>query len=552
MTRDTRGPRDPAGHKQKRTVGARVRRPARAAGGVVNLPGAAQAKEWRRLADELEAFLYVGDFNSALARFSPEIMASMFTEALPAPLQLRLRAVAAELFSYRGLDNKAAQIWKICSDPVQVLSRNDISARAKHALVVERYYAAREFETARKWAERIKDHCEDRGDILGTGIASYGLARCLMRQHKDVAAVYGECDFATTRFLRAVRVNELDSVTPEDSLFLRWRIGLVLLLHGYTRWTAGDVNAGMSRLLMAKWCLLGTGDPIALANANHSIGTILRSVGAPREALEVLKRARAAYQHADHHLNLARCLTNLGRVQKDLGDFDGAKESLEQALNEARRAENDRQKAETLVWLSWLHQEAKDAKWASMKEAEQWAKEAASMKLPSNAHIASEAAIALGHCELARHEAVAAEQNFLRALENADGRFPKVRIHAELSLAELYCSPRAKDLAKAISHYEKAKRDLESASTSYLQLKQQQVLRMIESFRSDVWSLTTDGLFRDGLKMAEDRLKAWALERVSQFEGSDRNRARRLGISPTGYKKMLTPKSPKKTESDST
>jgi tetratricopeptide (TPR) repeat protein len=201
-------------------------------------------------------------------------------------------------------------------DRNEVLADANLKARTKHALVVEALYSARDFDAARVASERILRHSNTKID---QGIAAYALARCHMREHRDDTEVYKACNLAAAKFLEHAGV-DADSFQPgAEPPFLRWRLGLLYLVKGFTRWNAGDPQTAMSRLLMAKWCLSKTNDFIGLANVDLTIGGILRSKGEAEEAIPILERACRAYEHAAHHLNLARCLTNIGRAQKDAG-----------------------------------------------------------------------------------------------------------------------------------------------------------------------------------------------------------------------------------------
>jgi tetratricopeptide (TPR) repeat protein len=492
----------------------------------------------------IEGFLNVGDFRSALPIATRDFVALALQKEIPDDLRIRALAVAAELSSYLGRDDEARELQSryVARDAGRaLLVRKGTSARAKHALVVEHYYSLRDFDGAKRAAETILGYCESDGDTVGAAVAAYGLARCHMRLHRSSSAVHEACNLSIARFLRVAGVSKVGFETTKGvDLFLRWRLGLLYLLKGLARWDSGDLEMGMSRLLIAKWCLLGTGDFIALANVEHSIGTILRSTGDHAQAIEVLERARASYKDANHHLNFARCLTSIGRAQIDLEAFESAKNSLESALVEAEKAANGRQQAETMVWLSWLHRSASAAAapWASVAIAERYAKLAADVDIPSKAYISSEAAIALGHCRLAQRDVGAAEKCFLLALANAGERFPKLKIHAQLSLAELHCSPGARDYSEATRYFVDAKNGLNRASTWYLAEKHKKVGALIAASESEFWSITTDKLYADGLKRTVEAVKEWALDRVSQEKGSLRSRARKLRLSATGYKIM--------------
>src|SRR5262249_58860656 len=96
-------------------------------------------------------------------------------------------------------------------------------------------------------------------------------------------------------------------------LRLRWRIGLVLMVAGFTHWRAGHLAKATSQLQLAKWLLHQTQDVISQANVDQYLGGIQRAQCQYTAALASLERAPALYLPEHHPRELSRARTGLRR-----------------------------------------------------------------------------------------------------------------------------------------------------------------------------------------------------------------------------------------------
>jgi tetratricopeptide (TPR) repeat protein len=481
---------------------------------------------------ELEKQLRVGNFRAALPLVDEMCQDGFLAtlRRLPAGTPLRARAAAAlaEVLFYRGHNEKARELVAGAAPQARFLSFGDeVPTRAKLQLLVEHDYSLGDFERASIAAKQIRRQCEERKNPWGMGEALYYLARCCMRVHKPLA-VYDACDKSIESFVQAAAAERRGA--PE----VQWRIGLVLLVGGYTSWDAGH-NTARLKLLTARSLLAATGDIVSRANVEQTIGTVLRSQRRSQadfaQALEAFDAARTAYRAANHQLNLARVLTNMGRTFLHMGEPEKARQHFEEALG-AAHGEGDeprkrRQRAETLVCMSWLYRETGDH-----AQAAACARSALGEASKISRRYTAEALMALGDCQLAAGSLREAQSSFDEALTEATGTgIAKLRVKAHLHLAELQLQHG--DVRLAASHHQRAVGMLTPSSSRYLREKANHVRRLM---RDDVWVITKKDLSDFGLAQAKTGLSRWAIRTVEVEPNLTlRAKARRLKMSGPGY-----------------
>jgi tetratricopeptide (TPR) repeat protein len=452
---------------------------------------------------------------------------------------------------YRG-ENAAARrcLQEYAADTKRFLGLA-VGSRAKLQLS-EYFYSLRQFDHASEVATAVADECDTDNNDWGLGEASYYIARAHARLD-EIEAVQEHCHVALEKFSQAALKTEMPTAR------VHWRIGRVLTVAGWTHWRAGQLAKARSKLSVARLLLRQTGDFIGIADAEHSLGVILRSQGDYEESARLLANARAHYQHASHQGSLARVATSIARTCLDAGDVAAAKQHLEEALEICNRTICFRQKAEVLVWLSWLH--LRPAAYDVMK-AERAAHEA--LKLAASRDVASrrlqvEARLALGYCRASLQDYDGAEKCFEVAREDAATlRVPKLIASACLSLAELYCTRPVKNFRLAWHYYEEAERSVSGAGrrfgtthgvrtskshkidcSHYLSEQAARVRQILREADNEVFLVTVDDLADARLGDLQRRLQSWGVEKaLAQARGRKVDAAKLLKLSRQGFDKI--------------
>jgi tetratricopeptide (TPR) repeat protein len=278
------------------------------------------------------------------------------------------------------------------------------------------------------------------------------------------------------------------------------------------------------------------------------LGCILRSRGDIDKSIKAFESAQKDYEEHKHQNNLSRALMNIGVARlykahiKENQDrnLEVAKENLELAREVAKSIENLRQEAEILVRLSWLYQ---SDGMSNVEEAERYAKKALAYSTKVRSYSTMiEAEIALGYCEIIRSEYEKAHIYFEGALKKAyeQGIF-KLKVDAHLSLAELSCTERVRNIYSATLHCEKAKKILPTDSSHYLTKKLEKIEKIIEDSREGVFCVTADVITskRLGLKELERKLQIWAVEQAMRETKEQKGAtASMLALSRPGFNKL--------------
>jgi tetratricopeptide (TPR) repeat protein len=414
--------------------------------------------------ERLRQRMAVGDMDGAKADLEREGDPEMLVAQLPEGSAARMSAaaVAGEILLVYGSDTAALRLLK----PYAESSPATVDARQQLQLA-EYDYALFEPEYARTKAKQVLRAARSAEEVAE---CSYYLARFSLRQNK-----YDEASNACMAGLEQLH-RDAQGLSQDA---LSWQTGRLLRVRGTALWWMGRLTEATAVLYLAAWLLKNrTGSRIYVGDALHSLGRLLRSLGPERyqEAIRVLGQARDHY--LGHDLKRARTLTDLGRTHQNYGlqlerqnDADGASDNFGQskrcfeealALSEKQRDDDEhpivwtRQKLDTLIWMSWFHQEVKAFADAALALAEAESAVALAVKhmLDSPEHI--EAGLALGHCLLKQGRATEARLH----LDHAAGRaaelkIPKLRFHASLCLAQWECAAK-QNLQQARLHYDEA------------------------------------------------------------------------------------------------
>lgn len=484
----------------------------------------------------LEGPMMQGDFRTAF-----EILDNLDWDREP-QLPFKESALLAELLFYRG-DHAGA---RMCLEPFAskydrlVTSAAGATDPARARLQLAEYFYSqgdedpKNVQTAVQIAQGILSECEAGGDLLGSAEACFYLERFCRRLHQyDQVERYA--DGAVEKFC-ALGTTERNGGTN-----VRWRLGLVFSVIGFSSWRAGDLGRATSRLQLARRLLGGTRDFVNIANVEQGIGCIRRSEGENPEALRLFEMAQKHYEHAGHQLHLSRVLSNAGQAYLQKKEWKNAKSHFERALTGARQIESARQIAEVLIWLSWLYQEAPDLR--DLTAAERCAKEAIALVSKRGLTLKKvEAWIALGYCRLAQENYKKARDDFERALCEAEElKSLKLQVNALLSLAECNCVLPVKDLHAALNYRARAEKLLTLLGPSvdcYLKEKLQHVQEKIAGFGDEVFAVTVDKLDR-GLKELAKDLQKWAIQRaMDKAKGKRSHAAEILDLTRPGFDKM--------------
>jgi tetratricopeptide (TPR) repeat protein len=493
------------------------------------------------LLNQLETTLLGGDMDKAV-----ELVRGHVKEAPPGRALLarrhsgtqleraRLAGAVAEVLAHLGRNVEARdwlKPWTTDDDRIELPATLPARVRLQAA---EHEYARRRFDASVEVARGVLQQCERQRDAWGAGEAAYYLARSSMRLHQ-VDQVYRYCDVAVERFSGAKEVH------PNA---VQWRTGLTLLVSGFTGWQAGHEGA-LLKLVTSRTLLAQTGDRLAQAHAEHSIGSVYRSMQGDthfERAHSAFRRAREIYEQAENAIHLTRVLINIGRTHFDAGEWDEARRHLDLALARADRIQDDqarkRHTAETRVYMSWL---AAYGSPRDMKRAEELALEALNEARGLAQAITVEALLVYGSCLAASGRTRDASSSFEEALRIATRlKIAKLIAHAELCLADLFSSSGRTDLSRAIEHWRSAEQLLTSVSSRYLRQKADLIGATLRD-RRQVWMMTRDQLLsapQSGNKFRQFResLERWIVDRLEEEKHlSQRERARRMGVTPSGY-----------------
>jgi tetratricopeptide (TPR) repeat protein len=501
----------------------------------------------------VEACLHVGDFPAAAHAWHALEAGGWLAQVSGLPrtdlIRLRTVAAAAELAFDQGRPQEAqAALADYLAHPDDFLAPdNGLSVHAKLQLA-EWYYARRESAIAVHLAERLLAACDPeryategrvparyasvRPYLEDLGELHYYLARFYSRLHR-YAAVDQQCDQALEAFARAA----LMYPGPQEPLTIRWRIGLILMVAGFTHWRAGHLVKATSQLQTAKWLLHPTRDVISQANVEQYLGCLLRSQGQYAAAVASLERARDIYLREHHPRELSRARVGIGRTYLEQGAYDQAETSLMDALAYARRLKQVRDEVESLICLSWLYQHRSPDQ---LEVAAGYAARALALKVADGEVLGIEAKLALGHCRMQQGHYAEAKNNLEVALAKADALgIATHQIGAHLALAELYLAPSVKDVSTAVQHYRHAETLLATTASPSLERIALRVKRTIDASQGELFVLSADDLLAVGLKATEQRLQIWAIERaLQQAQGRKSDTARRLRLSRPGLEKM--------------
>jgi tetratricopeptide (TPR) repeat protein len=501
----------------------------------------------------VEACLHVGDFPAATHAWHALEAGGWLARVSGLPradlTRLRTVATAAELAFDQGRPQEAqAALADYLAHPEDFLAPdNGLSVHAKLQLA-EWYYARRESAIAVHLAERLLAACEPeryaaeghvparyasvRPYLEDLGELHYYLARFYSRLHR-YTAVDQQCDQALEAFARAALLDP----GAQEPLTIRWRIGLILMVAGFTQWRAGSLAKATSQLQTAKWLLHPTQDAISQANVEQYLGCLQRSQGQYAAAVASLERARDIYRREHHPRELSRVQTELGRTYLEQGADDQADASLGEALAFARRTQQVRDEVESLVCLSWLYQRRGPEQ---LEVAAGYAARALACKVADGEVLGIEAKLALGHCRLRQGRYAEAKNNLEVALANAAAMgIATHQISAHLALAELFVAPSVKDLSSALHHYRQADTLLVTTASPPLQRVARRVKHTLDASQGELLVIRADDLWACGLKATEQRLQIWAIERaLQQAQGRKSDIARRLRLSRPGLAKM--------------
>ena len=501
----------------------------------------------------VEACLHVGDFPAAAHAWHTLEAGGWLARVsgLPRTDRTRLRtvAIAAELAFDQGRPEAAQTVLAdYLAHPDDFLApENGLSVHAKLQLA-EWYYARRESTIAVHLAERLLAACDPeryaadgrvperypsvRPYLEDLGELHYYLARFYSRLHK-YAAVDQHGDQALEAFARAA----LMYPGAQEPLRIRWRIGLILMVAGFTHWRAGQLAKATSQLQTAKWLLHPTQDVISQANVEQYLGGLLRSQGQYAAALASLARAQAIYRREHHPRELSRVQTEMGRTYLEQGAYDQADASLRAALAFARRIQQVRDEVESLICLSWLAQHRGPEQ---LEMAAGYAARALALKVADGEVLGIEAKLALGHCRLQQGRYAEAQKHLEVALAHATAvGIATHQIRAHLALAELWLAPSVKDLYTAMQHYRHAATLLATTASPHLQQVALRVKHTLDTSQGELFVLSADDLWAVGLKATAQRLQIWAIERaLQQAHGRKSDTARRLQLSRPGLEKM--------------
>src|SRR5262245_49937024 len=228
----------------------------------------------------IEACLAVGDFPAAThawQTFEAHGWLAPLERWPPTdPARLRATAIVAELAFARGQQQEAQTVLAdYLADPDAFLAPdNGLRIHGKLQLA-EWYYARRESHLAIHFAEQLLAQCDATHDapvrpsLEERGELHYYLARFYGRLHQ-YATVDQHSDQALAAFAQAAMAD----TGAEAPRRLRWRIGLVLMVAGFTHWRAGHLAKATSQLQLAKWLLHQTQDVISQANVDQYLGGI--------------------------------------------------------------------------------------------------------------------------------------------------------------------------------------------------------------------------------------------------------------------------------------
>jgi tetratricopeptide (TPR) repeat protein len=503
--------------------------------------------------ESIERQIAVGDFLSARAQLDANRARRPVrrTDDPAGQLSERFRAAAliAEIDAYFGDNRAARRALMPIARRASVLALRAVPARHKLQLA-ELHYARRDFAAAIRVAERVLAHPDTRADGWGTGEVLYYLARYTGRLNRlDQAAAL--CARALESFSSAARVN------PAEKEALRWRIGLVLLTDGNSRWRAGHLTEARGALHAALSLLTDGKDVIGVGNAHQSLGCILRSQGEHEAALCAFGKALSEYQRGNHRLNEARVLTNIARTHLCTRDFSSADETLTRAMSLCAAVTRpdpmwQRQKGEVFVWHSLLLQHAPPLRFREAARSARRALVLATRPSVKSRGTAFEARIALGYSLLRQGADERALPEFRDALAVAEElKVKKLLVNGHLSLAECYCGPRVRDIALAQQHQAHAQRLIDGAHggrdqneglpgsgvehpgfSAFLVAKAERTLQLIRS-AGDNFLLSPKDLGTSGLQLrqAVANLKDWAIRVSGDRYGSVERAAQALGIS---------------------
>jgi tetratricopeptide (TPR) repeat protein len=436
------------------------------------------------LARPVQEAVHLGQFRVALEHFASQAV----RDALEAwrkkdrtdPRTLEAAAILAELHSYLGRSAVARDILRDFADSKErdhFLRMQGASAHAR-LQISEAIYSRGDYDEAIAAARMVLRDINPTPAKLATeierwsvGLACYYLARYHARRGTmSDSALY------------CARALEAYSSTAESTNLPRpWRIGQVFVVQGFADWRTGQLVIARARLHVALALLQSSGDFISIANAEQSLGCVLRSQGEYAKAADAFNRAAALYEGSDeereriqnrkHVLNYCRVMVYLGRTALATGSFEESSAKIDEALKTAKSHWQEhqdsiwgRQYAEACIWRARLLRQA-PAPLHDLERATASAK--IGLNIARNAHSRSnqvEALLVLGQCSLDAGEAQAALEHVQEAKKIAtDTGIVKLTVSARLLLAEILAAAPLLDFKAAEDEWRDASTIIERA-----------------------------------------------------------------------------------------
>lgn len=232
-------------------------------------------------------------------------------------------------------------------DPAAALAALDAAGPAEGTLLAVR------LEHARGLALRAR-HEVQAADVAFLGAAARAagagwLARQSLALHEAGLCAFEHADYATAidRWRRQIEVAKARGAG--------WDVGRTLLNLGHAHRNLGKVDEALGAYDEALRRLDAAHDTRGVAAAYAGFGTVYWTVGRLAEAQAAHEKALALQQTIDP-LGAARTLTNLGLVQRSLGNLTRAVQYYEQALKEKQALGQGAEAARTLLNLGTAHQ----------------------------------------------------------------------------------------------------------------------------------------------------------------------------------------------------
>lgn len=442
-------------------------------------------------------------------------------------------AAAAELYFYSGHNSKARPLLDAYAKDWKKFKKSLRTPRAQ-LQIAEYFYSQNQLRdhlhSARSIAEAVLKDAMEARDHRGIGEGCYYLMRITRRLHKydDVARYRHQ---AIESFADAAAANR------DDRKALSWRLGLVYLVAGFTQWRAGDLVSATSLLHTSRSLLEGTSDFIGQANVRHTMGVILRSRGRFADALGELESAAKLYKDANHAVNLARVYCDIGRVYLDDRKWKDAHDAFERAA-QPHTDIGDRQKAEVLLWKSWLLQ-TPGSPYRDLDKADELSSKSLGLAMESLS-VKVEAMIAHGNCAAERGDWKDAKERTGRALRFArDHGMTKHLANALLTLADFHSRTPPRDLALASRYLAEAEALFPASASFYLGGKVEAVRAQILGVKG-AFVFYYDDVTKHGIRPSLNAFTLWAIETaLEECDGVQKRAAERIKVKPASLRQAL-------------